>query len=124
MRSHIHHLLLATLLTVLAASPSMGQITFGAPTGRTRTSQKQFRGSGRVASLKDQLNAGLKTRRDVEKQFVDKVVKLVQTGKLPVKLVVETMQYARQKPTKHPFQYFQRALALRAARLNVAIKTV
>jgi len=116
--------MLAILLAVLAASPSIGQITFGAPTGRTRASQNQFRGSGRVASLKDQLNSGLKTRRDVEKQFVDNVVKYVQTGRLPAKLVVETMQYARQKRTKHPFQYFQRALSLRAAKLNVALKTV
>ena len=124
MRSHIRCLLLATLLTAFTASPSFGQILIGAPTGATRAGQNQFRGSGRIASLKDQLNSTLKTRRNVEKQFIDKVVQLVRTGKLPVKLVVETMQYARQKPTKHPFQYFQRALALRAARLNVVIKTV
>ncbi len=124
MLSKTRTLMLATLLAIFATSAANGQITFGAPRGLTRISRNQFRGSGRVASLKDQLNSGLKTRRDVEKQFIDNVVRLVQTGKLPVKLVVETMQYARKKPTKHPFQYFQRALALRAARLNVAIKTV
>ena len=103
---------------------SYGQIIFGGPTDSTRLSRNQFRGSGRVASLKDQLRSGLKARRDVEFKFIDDVVKLVQTRKLPVKLVVETFHYARRKPTRHPFQYFQRALALRAARLGVTIKTV
>ena len=100
------------------------QITFGGPTDLTRASSRQFRGSGRVASLKDQLNARLRTRRDVEKKFVDDVVALVQTGRLPVKLVVETMQYSRRKPTRHPFQYFQRALVLRAERLGITLQTI
>ena len=123
MRRHIRQILFVTLLFGFAATPCMAQITFGAPTDATRLSEHQFRGSGRVASLKDQLKFGLKARRDVEFQFIEDVVKLVQTGKLPVKLVVETMQYARKKPTGYPFQYFQRALSLRAARLGVRLKT-
>ena len=60
--------------------------------------------------------------------FVDfvrvKQEELVEQKKLPVKLVVETFHYARQKRTRHPFQYFQRALVLRAGRLGVKIRTV
>ena len=100
------------------------QTTFGAPTNATRASSRQFRGSGRVASLRDQLRAGLKARRSVEFKFIDDVVKLVEQRKLPVKLVLESFHYARKKPTKHPFQYFQRVLALRAGRIGVKIKTV
>ena len=114
----------ATMTALMVALPCSAQTTFGGPTGPTRLSRNQYRGSGRVASLSDQLKSGLKARRDVEFQFIDNVVKLVETRKLPVKLVVETFQYARLKPTRYPFQYFQRALALRAARIGVTIKTV
>lgn len=124
MGKYMRLVLVAVLLCGLIAAPTIGQILFGAPAGSTRLSEHQFRGSGRVASLSDQLKSGLKARRDVEFQFIAHVVKLVQDGKLPVKLVVETMQYARKKPTKYPFQYFQRALSLRAARLGVRLKTV
>ena len=124
MRKSMKLLFAAALLLATSVSSCFGQLLFSAPTAATRLSQNQFRGSGRVASLSDQLKSGLKARRDVEFQFIDSVVKQVKAGKLPVKLVVETMQYARKKPTKHPFQYFQRALALRAARIGVRIKTV
>lgn len=100
------------------------QITFGRPTRPTLTSKNQFRGSGRVASLSDQLKAGLKARRQVEFQFINDVVKLVQQRKLPVNLVVQTFEYARRKRTNYPFQYFQRALSLRAARIGVTLKPV
>ena len=113
---------IASCLTM--AATGLGQLTFGGPTGVTRLSTRQFRGSGRVASLRDQLKAGLRARRDVEFKFIEDVVKLVEQRKLPVKLVVETFRYARRKRTGYPFQYFQRALALRAARVGVTIKTV
>ena len=122
LRLSILSIAIATFM--LITSPCEAQITFGGPTGVTRLSRQQYRGSGRVASLKDQLNAGLKARRAVEFKFIQDVVKLVEQRKLPVRLVVETFHYARQKPTRYPFQYFQRALALRAARLGVRIKTV
>lgn len=124
-RSQIIKFVLAVAFAIsLCAQPSSAQLIFGGPTGFTRLSKNQFRGSGRVASLRDQLRSGLKARRDVEFKFIDEVVQLVKTKKLPVKLVMETFQYARNKRTKYPFQYFQRALVLRAARLGVTLKTV
>lgn len=124
MGKYVRQITFAFVLTAFANTPCMGQILFRAPVGSTQLSPRQFRGSGRVASLSDQLKSGLKARREVEFKFIADVVKLVETGKLPVKLVIETMPYARKKPTRHPLQYFQRALALRAARLGVKIKTV
>ena len=115
---------LAMLMSSVCVSESDAQLTLGSPRTASRLSTKQFRGSGRVASLRDQLKAGLKARRDVEFNFIDEVVRLVEKRKLPVKLVVETFHYARRKPTGYPFQYFQRALKLRAARLGVTLKTV
>ena len=88
----------------------------GSTTGR--------RGSGRKASLRDTLRYGLRARRTVEFKFIDAVVKLVETKKLPEKLVLETFYYARKKPTRYPFQYFQRAIAIRAARMKVKITIV
>ena len=97
---------------------------FGNTSKETLVPINQFRGSGRVATLKDQLRAGLKARRSVEFKFIDDVVKLVEKRKLPVKVVLETFQYARRKPTGYPFQFFQRALALRAARIGVKLTPV
>ena len=119
----IRRIFVSAVLVGLATGTCWGQILVRPPTS-TRLSQHQFRGSGRVANLSDQLKFGLRARRDVEFKFIANVVKLVKSGKLPTKLVIETMQYARKKPTKHPFQYFQRALVLRAARLGVTITTV
>lgn len=124
MAKMIRTIVITCFLLGASGAIASAQITFGAPIGSTRLSDQQFRGSGRIASLKDQLKSGLRARRDVEFKFINSVVKLVQTGKLPVKLVVETMQYARKKPTNYPFQYFQRALSLRAARLGILLKPV
>lgn len=84
----------------------------------------QIRGGGKVATLTEQLRAGLKVRRQVESKFIDDVVKLVRQRKLPVRLVLETFHYARGKRTGYPFQFFQRALAIRAARIGVTLKPV
>ncbi len=51
------------------------------------------------------------------------MVKLVKTKKLPLKTVMEAFHYARQK-RPYRFQYFQRILAIRAARIGVNIKLV
>ncbi len=111
-------------VVLLFASPCMAQNTIVSPTQQNSISLNQSRGSGQVASLKDQLKAGLKARRTVEFRYIENVVKLVEQRKLPVKLVLETFQYARRKRTGYPFQFFQRALALRAARIGVQVKPV
>jgi hypothetical protein len=74
---------------------------------------------GDVASLRDTLRTGLKCRRDLEFEFVDKVVDLVYAGQLPNDLVLNTMRYAQSKRTDIPFPYFEAALRLRAEKLGV-----
>ena len=75
----------------------------------------------REASLKDQLEKGLRARRPEEFAFIGRVVALVDDGKLPVKLVRGTFGWARRKKP-YPFPYFERALKLRAAKIGVVVK--
>ena len=83
---------------------------------------------GKPISLHDRLITGLKARLNNELRFVDKVVYLVDTGKLPESLVDQTFFWARQKTlakyrrsTRHhrPIIYFQPAMVARAARIGV-----
>ncbi len=71
-------------------------------------------------TLQTQLEKGLKARRPVEFQYISQIIKLVEDGKLPQKLVVTTYLRAQQE-TRHPLQYFQLALAARARGLNVQL---
>lgn len=73
--------------------------------------------------LKDMLRAGLKARRPVEFAFIDKVVDLVEDGKLPYEMVVSTFHWARKnaKYKKYPFPYFEWALRERAKKIGVKL---
>jgi hypothetical protein len=66
------------------------------------------------------IKAALRTAQPEEDGFVDRVVALVNQRKLPYKLVYSTFLWARAKP-RHKFQYFKRALILRAARIGVRL---
>ena len=70
--------------------------------------------------LKKQLQTGLKARRPVEFQYLDRVVTLVDTGILPRSMVDSTFMWARKKSTKQ-LQYFQFALRARAAKQGIFI---
>lgn len=67
-----------------------------------------------------QIKAGLRTATPEENGFVDRVVTLAQAGTLPPQLVESTFQWARNKP-KFRFQYFKRAMIVRAARLGISL---
>ena len=109
----------------LATTPqATAQVTRTAIPIRNSVISSRSTAGGRVASLRDQLRAGLKVRRSVEFQFVENVAKLVDQGKLSTQMVLETFHYARRKPRGYPFQFFQRALAIRAARVGVTIQLV
>ena len=66
------------------------------------------------------IKAGLRTAAPEENGFVDYVVRLVEEGRLPARLVLSTFHWARKKP-KHRFQYFRRALIIRAARIGIRL---
>lgn len=76
--------------------------------------------SPRGITLKDRLEKGLKARRPSEFAFVARVVAMVERNELPLRLVDGTFLWARRKP-HHEFQYFRRALIVRAARIGVKL---
>lgn len=70
--------------------------------------------------LKEMLNKGLKSRRKSEFAFVDEVVGEVDAGRLPRKEVEQVFLWARHQQ-RHPFQYFQFAMAKKARRFGVRL---
>jgi hypothetical protein len=76
-------------------------------------------GNAEVISLEDQLKTGLKARRPEETEFLEDVARLVDTGKLPRKLVDSTFMWALRRGQAYPFPAFERALRLQADRLGV-----
>jgi len=66
------------------------------------------------------IKAALRTADVEEEGFVQKVVDMAINGQLPPSLVDTTFQWARKKP-KHKFQYFKRALVLRAAEQGITL---
>ena len=86
---------------------------------------------GKPINLHGRLVTGLKARMNNELRFVDKVVYLVDTGKLPETLVDQTFFWARQKTLakymrstrRHhrPIIYFRPAMVARAARIGVKL---
>jgi hypothetical protein len=73
--------------------------------------------------LKKQLELGLRARRDVEFEYIEKIIKLVEKGTLPRKLVDSTFIWARNMPTRQ-LQYFQFALRARAKKLGIKDKAI
>jgi hypothetical protein len=68
----------------------------------------------------EQIKAGLRTTTVEENGFVDRVVLLVENGFLPARTVYTTFLWARKKP-KHKFQYFRRAMIIRARELGIRL---
>jgi len=68
----------------------------------------------------DKMKAALHTATPEEEGFIDRVSRLVERDILPRHLVESTFLWAR-KQRDHKFQYFKRALTLRAARIGVRL---
>lgn len=71
-------------------------------------------------SLKDTLDAGLKARLPTEFEFVDRVVRMVDHGRIPLEMVQSTFLWARKKRI-HQFQYFEHGLRMRAEQAGVQL---
>jgi hypothetical protein len=71
------------------------------------------------ADFKERLEKDLMARRPSEFAFIDKVVGLVDAGTLPRSLVNAVYLWARRQA--RPFQYFERGLRVRAAKIGVTI---
>lgn len=76
-----------------------------------------------LVQLERQLNSILKTRLNEEKLYIATIVKLVNDGKLPRKLINTSFKYVKNKRpyTKYPFVYFARVLHFQAKRERVEI---
>ena len=70
--------------------------------------------------LRTQLQKGLRARRPVEFEYINEIIALVESGKLPKPLVTTTFVWARKQPTRQ-LQYFQFALQTRAKGLDVKL---
>ncbi len=103
-------------MCLAAAAPNARAISFARPPSAGTLNPFSPRG----ITLKDRLEKGLKARRPSEFAFVSRVVTLVERNKLPLRLVDGTFLWARQKP-QHEFQYFRRAMVVRAARIGVKL---
>jgi len=88
----------------------------------TSTSQaKQTSTGAQVASLKQQLEFGLKARRPSEFAFINKVVTAVGQKKIPIRDVYAYFKWARKKrPYQMPyFEFGMRRHALRQYRVKL-----
>lgn len=78
-------------------------------------------GDNQFIEYERKLNAILKTRRDEEKLFVAAVVRQVQLGKIPSKLVATSFGWVLKKrpDTNYPFIYFEKVLRIQADALKL-----
>ena len=76
--------------------------------------------SAAVKLSAQELKVGLRTVTPNDDAFVERVVTMVDEGRLSVSLVDSTFQWARRKG-QNQFQYFKRALILRAAKQGITI---
>jgi hypothetical protein len=72
----------------------------------------------RGITLRQMLVKGLKARRPIEFEYLDTIVLMVDRGELPESLVRSTIFWAWQRYS-NPLQFFQVALAERAARVGL-----
>ncbi len=98
----------------LAIAATVGQIGLG-------------QGPPRGPVLKERLLVGLRVKTESDREFIDRVVILVERQILPIKLVDSTYFWARKKAARsrrlqnNPMVYFRPALIARAERLGIRI---
>jgi len=83
---------------------------------------------GRQITLRRQLTTGLRAFTKADFVFIEKVVKAVELGRLPRKLVDSTFLWSRSRAARksysrrlRPMVYFQPGLTLRAKRIGVIL---
>lgn len=114
-RIHSHWLFLVLLAACLWCHPSAA--------GASETSVTSSEAAFELTDLKQQLEKGLRARRDSEFEFIALIVTMVDNNQLPLDLVKSTFLWARKKAlkTRYPFPYFERGLRVRAAKQGIDI---
>lgn len=108
-------LLAACLVSGLVAAPLLSVTDTSAgifSLGRT----------SKTRSLREQLAGKLRPRSPQEFAFLDRVVRSVERGTLPLRLVQSTFNWARKRRARYRFPYFQRALQVQAAKQGIRIR--
>lgn len=77
---------------------------------------------GAAAGLEDRLLAGLQVRRPADRDYIGRVVGMVEEGRLPPKLVDATFLWAVRRRQRHPLPAFREALRLQADRLGIDVE--
>jgi hypothetical protein len=72
-------------------------------------------------TLRQTLEKGLKARRKSEFAFIALVVKKVEQGQLPKKMVERTFLWARDHRQPYPMPYFEKAMQIQAKKLRVEL---
>ncbi len=72
-------------------------------------------------ALRQTLTKGLKAVRPDQQEFIDHVVDLVESHKLPVSLVYAAVDWSRKRRSDYPFPYFVYALKTLAGRHNIVV---
>ncbi len=83
---------------------------------------------GRQISLRKQLTKGLRATKKADFEFLDRVVKAVEQGRLPRKMVDATFLWSRNRAARksyvrrlRPMVYFQPGLTAQAKRIGVKL---
>lgn len=90
------------------------------PAQTSRKGPTPGQGGRTEPTLQETLEKGLKVRRPQDFAFIARVIQLVKTGVLPERMVRSTFLWARRKIHRE-FQFFERAITLRAAKRGVRI---
>jgi len=69
----------------------------------------------------DTMRAALRTAAPEDNGFIDRVVGMADMGALSRSILNGTFRWACKKPVRYRFQYFRRALIIRAARAGTPI---
>jgi len=105
-----------TLRFAIIVSVCLGSMAFTPAPARAENTSF----SADVAELKDQLLNGLRAGRPEDREYINKIAAMVDSGALPRELVVTTFIWAKRKKY-HRVQYFQRALTHRAALIGIRV---
>ncbi len=105
----------ALIAALMAAPTAEDQIT----TPRVLSSEID-----RYATLNEQLTNRLHATRDDQQAYIQYVVKLVEVGKIDVKLVVAIERYALRRNSHYAFPFFERALRYESAKRGVLLPKI
>jgi hypothetical protein len=98
-------------------------LLFGLLAGAATPAAAPRRNGAEAATLREQLEAGLRARLRSDFVFIARVVQMVENDQLPLALVKSTFKWVRSRKRfeRHLVPYFEEALRRRAAARGIRI---